>query len=201
MDILVSIILLTTHAHIILFCLIIAIFKATFISLTIYKEQLTASSIKQGNEERYGPQYANDGLLSRYSSGVYMSSTEDYPWIQWQLPGRIRITGVSIATRRDCCGYYFQNVEVRAGLDGINSTLQGLPITANEVCGKFEGPGNIYKEYKVNCNSTLLASFITVQIMNLSAQLQVNELKYTTEPHALIGNNILYWHTQIRYKI
>ena len=83
-------------------------------------------------------------------------------------------------------------MEVRAGLEGINSTLQGLPITANEVCGKFEGPGNIYKEYKVNCNSTLLASFITVQIMNLSAQLQVNELKYTTEPHALIGNNILY---------
>lgn len=154
----------------------------------IYLEQITASSVKLDDTELFGPQYANDGLLSTYDKHLFISTQEDYPWIQWQLPTRIRITGVSIANRNDCCGYHLKNVEVRAGIIGVNSTFKGN-ITVNDVCGTFEGPGRHRQEYKVNCNSTLLASYITVQIMDQSAILQINELKYTTESRALFGNN------------
>ena len=122
-----------------------------------------------------------------------MSKQEDFPWIQWKLPSRIRITGVSITTRMDCCGHHFKNVEVRAGLVGINSTFNGK-ITVNDVCGRVKG--EVYAEagkvHKVECGSTLLSEYITVQIRDKSSTLTINELKYTTKPHSLLGNDIFY---------
>ena len=58
----------------------------------------------------------------------------------------------------------------------------------NEICGKFEGPGENDKEYFIKCGTPLFANYITVQINRTSSVLQINELKYTTEDHVLLGN-------------
>ena len=118
-----------------------------------------------------------------------MSKVEDYPWIQWQLPRSIRITGISIYTVN---GYYLGDVEVRVGINSINSTFDGN-ITVNDVCGSVQDPfRNRRKMYEVTCNSTMLATYITVQIKRFSTALTIGELRYTTEPRALFGNICSY---------
>ena len=146
---------------------------------------MTASSIKDNDADVFGPQFANDGLTSAYDHNIFTSSREDYPWIQWELPRRIRITGVSIYIRYN---YYFGIGEVRAGLDPVNSTMRGDNITSNDLCGTLQDAKRTRYMYSVKCNSTILARYITVQISQTSSTLVINELKYTTQPRALFGN-------------
>ena len=146
---------------------------------------MTASSIKNNDADVFGPQFANDGLTSAYDHNIFTSSREDYPWIQWELPRRIRITGVSIYIRYN---WFLGIGEVRAGLDPINSTMRGNNITSNDVCGTLQDAKRTRYLYSVKCNSTILARYITVQMTQTSSTLVINELQYTTQPRALFGN-------------
>ena len=146
---------------------------------------MTASSIKNNDADVFGPQFANDGLTSAYDHNIFTSSREDYPWIQWELPRRIRITGVSIYIRYN---WFFGIGEVRAGLDPVNSTLKGNNITSNDLCGTLQDAKRTRYMYSVKCNSTILARYITVQMTQESSILVINELQYTTQPRALFGN-------------
>lgn len=128
----------------------------------------------------------NDGLLSTTSYNVFVSEQENYPWIQWHLPMKERITGVSVANSHKY-GTRLKKIEVRAGTTGLVSTFKGQ-ISLNKICGTFEGPGESDKEYFVKCDAPIFANYITVQINDTSSILQINELKYTTEHHVLLGN-------------
>ena len=146
-----------------------------------------------------GPQYVNDGILSTNSHGIFISSWEDYPWLQWHLPILTRITAVSTANGKDCCGERLKNVEIRAGMDNVNSTVQAFNlqgrIVANEICGNFEGPGEDGKVYTIKCGAPIFANYITVQIINQEQSiLQINELKFITDSIVLIGKKHNFMH-------
>ena len=148
---------------------------------------LIASSIYNNNRYRYGPQYASDGVRSRYDRDFFQSRRETNPWIQWHLYEEKVITGVKISTRRDCCGEQLRNVTIRAGNFSVDNDYKGLLPTVNKLCGVFEGPGNDSMIYTINCTSAIMAKYITLQIIGNYSSLQINELDVITEPHVMKG--------------
>ena len=59
-------------------------------------------------------------------------------------------------------------------------------IDINQVCGTYKGPGQDGKTYTINCDSALLAKYVTVQIVPHvefpktvpESYLQINELTF-----------------------
>ena len=147
---------------------------------------LIASSIYKNNRLKYGPSFADDGVRTRGDDSFFFSRFERNPWLQWHLHDKTVVTGVTISTRRDCCGENLKNVTIRAGLQSLPHSYKGI-IKNNTLCGVFEGPGNTSMSYTINCTSAILADYITLQMMGNYTSLQINELAVVTEPHILKG--------------
>ena len=90
----------------------------------------------------------------------------------------IRLVGVKIYNRKDCCGNRLKSVEVRAGKKTIDANCNGK-ITRNVLCGTFAGPGATGREYTVTCNHPIDASIVTLQIVESGNQfLSLDEVEY-----------------------
>ena len=89
-----------------------------------------------------------DGVVSRNVKNFFHSELEDYPWLQWRLPRQVKMNGIIITTRFDCCGARLRDVEIRAGKSSIGNGYKG-PIKGNEMCGKFPGPGETGREHTI----------------------------------------------------
>ena len=100
------------------------------------------------------------------------------PWLQWRLPSKTKIAGVTMSTP-STGGDLLRNVEVRVGNTKVDSEFRGR-ISVNKLCGEFLGPGNNRRAYTIVCGSYIQADFITVQILNSNAKLQINELELIT---------------------
>ena len=68
------------------------------------------------------------------------------------------------------------NFEVRAGLTSLPEAHEGK-ITINQVCGKIEIRGGEDRVYPVICDNGILADYVTIQVIDDNAMLQINELE------------------------
>ena len=66
--------------------------------------------------------------------------------------------------------------EVRAGLSSLPETHKGK-IAINQLCGKIEIRGGEDRVYPVICDKSILADYITIQVIDDNAMLQINELE------------------------
>ena len=90
----------------------------------------------------------------------------------------IRLTGVKIYNRQNCCGDRLKSVEVRAGINSVEADYKGR-ITANSLCGTFVGPGKDAGVYTITCNTPIHANIVTLQIVESGEQtLQLDEVTY-----------------------
>ena len=56
-----------------------------------------SSSIYRNQKERWGPEFAVDGLWSKANESIFLSKKEDFPWIQWHLPMKTKIIAIVIS--------------------------------------------------------------------------------------------------------
>ena len=100
------------------------------------------------------------------------------PWLQWNLPERTKVAGVTISASR-FQGELLKNLEVRAGSYALDSSFKGK-IGINKLCGKFLGPGANRRSYTILCEEPISADFITIQTLENKTQLQINEVELIT---------------------
>ena len=59
-------------------------------------------------------------------------------------------------------------------------------ITINDICGKFVGPGEEGGKYTIDCDHELWADYITIQILDDSAILSLNEIRIDTAKYGML---------------
>ena len=143
---------------------------------------------------RYGPRFAVDGEWATRSYNVYTSKVEKMPWLQWNLPNRTNVFGISISNEYGISKFKnntnkneLVNFEVRAGLRSMSDLPDFAPehyngkISINELCGRIEIRGGEDRVYPIICSKSILADFITIQMIDDNAMLQINELELIKE--------------------
>ena len=147
------------------------------------KGSAIASSVYKDQRDRYSPRFAVDGDWSSRSYNVYTSKIEKMPWLQWNLPNKTRIKGISISNeygiskfRNNTHKSDLVNFEVRAGMTSLPEGHEGK-ITINQPCGKIEIRGGEDRVYPVVCDNSILADYVTIQVIDDNAMLQINELE------------------------
>ena len=89
--------------------------------------ELTSSSVFENDTKRWGPDFVIDGVISHNVKSFFHSELEDYPWLQWHLPRQVKMLGITLTTRFDCCGSRLRDVEIRAGKSSTkNGTTKDL---------------------------------------------------------------------------
>ena len=68
------------------------------------------------------------------------------------------------------------NYEVRAGLSSLPANYKGR-ILKNVRCGRIEIRGGEDRVYPIVCDQAIIANYITIQIIDDNAVLQINELE------------------------
>jgi hypothetical protein len=143
---------------------------------------LTSSSVFGNETKRWGPDFVIDGVISHNVKSFFHSELEDYPWLQWHLPRQVKMLGITLTTRFDCCGDRLRDVEIRAGKSSTENGFKGQ-IKVNELCGEFLGPGETGKEHTITCDHAITADYITIQILDDRAILALNEIRLETVSH------------------
>ena len=133
---------------------------------------------------RYSPTFAIDGKWATRTYNMYTSKTEKMPWLQWKLPNRTKVAGVSISSEYGISKLHdntthkndLVNYEVRAGLSSLPANYKGR-ILKNVRCGRIEIRGGEDRVYPIVCDQAIIANYITIQIIDDNAVLQINELE------------------------
>ena len=118
---------------------------------------------------------------------IFSSSREDYPWLEWHLPTRSKIVGISITDRFYDIGDNLENIEIRAGTTSIDTNHRGK-IIMNQFCGSFRGPGKNKRVYVVMCKEEIMADYITLQRMETDSILVISEIEIITEQEGTLLN-------------
>ena len=112
------------------------------------------------------------------------------PWLQWKLPSRTHVVGVSISDVSQSSKFdnkthktELVNYEIRAGLSSLPKNHQG-EIVLNTLCGRVEIRGGEDRVYPIVCNESILADYLTVQVRDDNAMLKINELEIIKEKKA-----------------
>ena len=147
-----------------------------------------SSSTFEDDRAKWGPQLAIDGQWSEISRDFFSSKSEDFPWLVWHLSSTTKIIGITVSDRNKGSGENLKMVEIRAGKTSVSSRVQGK-ITDNELCGKFEGPGENNRVYTIMCGNPILAKYISLQILDKNSTLQINELELITDAQ---GNTLSF---------
>jgi len=122
----------------------------------------------------YFPVFAIDGKISTTFEYFFHSARENYPWFQLWIPEG-NVTGVTIVPRYDYDTQRFQNIEFRAGMTTVVDGFKGR-LTINEKVGFFTGPAVPGENYTITFDTTVLAKYITIQRMQESSVLEINEV-------------------------
>ena len=107
----------------------------------------------------------------------FLSAKEDYPWFQLELTQKQTMNGVNISTRMDFSDLPIE-IEIRAGLSRVDSEVSGN-ITINDVCNKVILKEKV-SEYQLQCDSPIIAKFVTIQILSEQKVLGINEVNITS---------------------
>ena len=102
------------------------------------------------------------------------------PWIQWHLPNTTNMIGVMISSRNRYTNDQLKHLEIRAGTSFVEKDFTGK-MKINELCGTFDGPGKDRRVYTIMCTTDIKADYVTLQILDLNATLQINELEIITK--------------------
>ena len=110
----------------------------------------------------------------------FQSTDEDYPWIQWKLPFLTLVKGLHVnfgASTRD--------IEIRAGNQTVGPNFKGK-IDLNVICDILKGPTETKEDYKLFCGDMILAKYVTLQILDDKARLNINEMKIDSGSRGII---------------
>ena len=135
------------------------------IYLSVRPVRAWSSSVLHNNRKKWGPQLAMKGR-SRTSIGYFHSKSENRPWLRVQIPV-MKLAGVGIINRKDCCGNRLKNVEIRAGM---------RPNLSNRIVAVFRGPGRTGHTHVVRFRPHVVAKYITFQLRGRGI-LQINGIK------------------------
>ena len=140
--------------------------------------KVISSSTFDTNKLSWGAEFAVDGILTDSNSdrGYFLSEHQDYPWFQLELTEEQTITSFNISTKLESLNFLF---EIRAGLLPLEPEFLG-EITQNDLCTNFSTRGSALR-YEVNCRTPILAKFVTIQIMNESSTLAIDEITYSSD--------------------
>ena len=138
-----------------------------------------SSSILRNQKQNWGPQFAIDGVWSSERHEIFASKKEDFPWLQWHLPVKRNLSGVRVS---------FSNVgETKKSSKTFIIRIANDPVlfkknrvlVKNEVCGKLivDFPADDRKVYTIMCQNTLLAEYVTIQSVEKSMTLGINEIE------------------------
>ena len=110
----------------------------------------------------------------------FSTAKENYPWFQWHLPNRTQVVGIVLSNTYNGKGNLLQNVEIRAGTTPTDIQFNGK-ITTNKFCGKLDKASNDRRVYTVMCKNDVDADYVTIQIMDKNAKLELNEIEVITK--------------------
>ena len=106
--------------------------------------------------------------------GYFKSAVEANPWIKFRFTANVTMFGITIITRKDCCGELLKNVEIRGG---ISSDFEDNPVV-----GYFEGPGITNAEHYVPLTGFTQMDVLSLQIIGVKESLQINGLRPNYNP-------------------
>ena len=158
------------------------------ILIALDEREVTSSSVYQDNRELFDPKYAID---NRYWDDfpdeaiadevkLFRSKTEDYPWIEWKLSSLTPVKGVNLNF-----GSSIRDIEIRAGNLTVGPSFVGK-IDINIICDFFKGPSEAREDYSLFCGDTILAKYVTIQILDDKANLDIIEMKIESGPKGRI---------------
>ena len=111
-----------------------------------------------------------------------------------QIPEQY-LSGVEIVRRIDCCEERFQNIEIRAGMDGIPCGFKGR-LTINEEVAFFAGSASAPGEnIKIFFDRRVRPKYITIQRIGEGVPLEINEVIMITsraKSSSVLNDNDIY---------
>ena len=72
-----------------------------------------------------------------------------------------------------------RDIEIRVGNASFTTNSKGKIIN-NVICGVFKGPGDSGEDYTILCKQEVLADYVSIQILDDKATLQINQLRLET---------------------
>jgi hypothetical protein len=149
---------------------------------TFFGTIAVASSVFTDYVEKYGPNYAIDGLVSDGDTKIFLSEKEIQPWFQMEFVEAMVLKGVTYTNRKDCCGERFQNVTIRVGDEAAEP---GGALVTNPECAIFVGPSATGMVEQIMCTEPLVGRYLQVQMRDTSNQwLQINQIE------VVLGNSM-----------
>ena len=141
-----------------------------------------SSSVRRNQKQNYGPQFAVDNMWSFdcvQCENTFISQKEDSPWLQWHLPVKRNISGVRVSFSNVVDNYQLSKTYVIRTADDPVLFKKNRVLAKNEVCGKLivDFPVDERKVYTIMCKTNLLAEYITIQSVDKSTMLGINELE------------------------
>ena len=127
-----------------------------------------ASSEYPSPTNQWGSKHAIDGIVSEESSDIFSSRSEDYPWLELEMPEG-NVSGVVIVTTQT-----FQKVEIRAGMNSIQVGYKGI-LTINTKVAYFAGPAPDGQTFTIHFEMKIVAKFISIQCIDKDVFLEINE--------------------------
>ena len=85
--------------------------------------------------------------------------------------------------RKDCCGEWLKNLQVRAGMKND---------LTNPLVGTFDGPGKTGGAHEIKFQSSIVARFLTFQSKKKSAVLMVNGIELIKEPGKIEFRSLIF---------
>ena len=91
----------------------------------------------------------------------------------------IVVSNVKLVNRKDGWFERLKNAEIRAGMDEVPFGTTNKLLNINTACATYQGPPTNNQDIYLVCNSSIMAKFLTIQLKDKNAILQINELKIT----------------------
>ena len=141
-----------------------------------------SSSIRRNQKQNYGPQFAVDNMWSFdcvQCENTFISRKEDSPWLQWHLPVKRNISGVRVSFSNVVDNNQLSKTYIIRTVDNPVLFKKNRVLAKNEVCGKLivDFPVDERKVYTIMCKINLLAEYITIQNVDKSTKLAINEIE------------------------
>ena len=141
-----------------------------------------SSSIRRNQKQNYGPQFAVDNMWSFdcvQCENTFISRKEDSPWLQWHLPVKRNISGVRVSFSNVVDNNQLSKTYIIRTADDPVLFKKNRVLAKNEVCGKLivDFPVDERKVYTIMCKTNLLAEYITIQSVDKSTKLAINEIE------------------------
>jgi len=124
----------------------------------------------------WGANWAIDGEIPTEYGRILHSQSSNLPWFEVELNDPSIILNVTINNREDCCGERFKNAEIRAGMTRVPDGTTG-PLDINTICGTYQGPSVQGDVIRIDCASPITAKYVTVQLKDNDATLQISEIR------------------------